>query len=212
MNTLTAWLAASITVGVLVAYELSLLWLQRRSPAMLARSAHANLREEWFAALSKQKGSEILAVQTLRNSLMSATMTASTAALGLIGAATLLAPSLNSSFGTVDNMARHFNARVVMELVLMGVLFASLVCSAMAVRYYNHAGFILSMPIESDERHRWGSTAIAYLRRAGLLYSWGLRHLLMVAPLLVFIVYPLAGPVASVLVVAALFAFDRFQT
>ena len=212
MNTLTAWLAASITVGVLVAYELSLLWLQRRSPAMLARSAHANLREEWFAALSKQKGSEILAVQTLRNSLMSATMTASTAALGLIGAATLLAPSLNSSFGTADNMARHFNARVVMELVLMGVLFASLVCSAMAVRYYNHAGFILSMPIESDERHRWGSTAIAYLRRAGLLYSWGLRHLLMVAPLLVFIVYPLAGPVASVLVVAALFAFDRFQT
>ena len=212
MNTLTAWLAASITVGVLVAYELSLLWLQRRSPAMLARSAHANLREEWFAALSKQKGSEILAVQTLRNSLMSATMTASTAALGLIGAATLLAPSLNSSFGTADNMARHFSARVVMELVLMGVLFASLVCSAMAVRYYNHAGFILSMPIESDERHRWGSTAIAYLRRAGLLYSWGLRHLLMVAPLLVFIVYPLAGPVASVLVVAALFAFDRFQT
>ena len=151
-------------------------------------------------------------MQTLRNSLMSATMTASTAALGLIGAATLLAPSLNSSFGTADNMARHFNARVVMELVLMGVLFASLVCSAMAVRYYNHAGFILSMPIESDERHRWGSTAIAYLRRAGLLYSRGLRHLLMVAPLLVFIVYPLAGPVASVLVVAALFAFDRFQT
>ncbi len=212
MNTLTAWLAAGITVSVLVAYELALLRMQRRNPALLARAAHANLREEWFAALSMQPGSEILAVQTLRNSLMSATMTASTAALGLIGAATLLAPSLNSSFGTVDNMARHFTARLVMELVLMAVLFASLVCSAMAVRYYNHAGFILSMPVESDERTRWGPTAVAYLRRAGLLYSWGLRHLLMVAPLLVFIVYPLAGPVAAVLVVAALFAFDRFQT
>ncbi len=211
MSSLTAWLAAGITVGVLVAYELALLWLQRRSPAMLARSAHANLREEWFAALSKQKGSEILAVQTLRNSLMSATMTASTAALGLIGAATLLAPSLNSSFGTFDNMVNNFTARLAMELVLMGVLFASLVCSAMAVRYYNHAGFILSMPIGSEERIRWGPTAVAYLRRAGLLYSWGLRHLLMVAPLLVCIVYPLAGPVAALLVVAALFAFDRFQ-
>ena len=196
---------------MLVAYEFSLLWLQRRDPTLLARSAHANLREEWFAALSAQKGSEILAVQMLRNSLMAATMTASTAALGLIGAATLLAPSLNSSFGTLDNMARHFTARLVIELVLMVVLFASLVCSAMAVRYYNHAGFILSMPVESEERKRWGPTAVAYLRRAGLLYSWGLRHLLMVAPLLAFIVYPLAGPVAAALVVAALFAFDRFQ-
>ena len=205
------WVAAGLTVGVLVAYELALLWKQRRSPATLARAAHANLREEWFAALSKQPGSEILAVQTLRNSLMSATMTASTAALGLIGSATLLAPSITPSIGTFDNLASHFTARLVMELVLMGVLFASLVCSAMAVRYYNHAGFILSMPVNSDERKQWGPTAVAYLRRAGLLYSWGLRHLLMVAPLLVFIVYPLAGPVAAALVVAALFGFDRFQ-
>ena len=211
MTAVMTWLAAGITIAMLVTYELSLLWVQRRNPLTLARSAHANLREEWFTALSQQKGSEILAVQTLRNSLMSATMTASTAALGLIGSATLLAPSLNSSFGTLDNMTRHFTARLVMELVLMGVLFASLVCSAMAVRYYNHAGFILSMPVESDERSRWGPTAVAYLRRAGLLYGWGLRHLLMVAPLLVFIVYPFAGPVAALLVMAALYGFDRFQ-
>ena len=211
MTDITSWAAAGITVAVLVAYEMTLLWMQGRSPAMLARSAHANLREEWFAALSKQKGSEILAVQTLRNSLMSATMTASTAALGLIGAATLLAPSITSSIGTFNNLVSHFTARLVMELLLMGVLFASLVCSAMAVRYYNHAGFILSMPVESDERRQWGPTAVAYLRRGGLLYSWGLRHLLMVAPLLAFIVYPLAGPVAALLVVAALYGFDRFQ-
>ena len=211
MSSITSWAAAGVTVVVLAAYELLLLRMQRRNPAMLARSAHANLREEWFAALSKQKGSEILAVQTLRNSLMSATMTASTAALGLIGSATLLTPSITSSIGTFDNLASHFTARLAMELVLMGVLFASLVCSAMAVRYYNHAGFILSMPVESDERKQWGPTAVEYLRRAGLLYSWGLRHLLMVAPLLVFIVYPLAGPLAAALVVAALFGFDRFQ-
>ncbi len=215
MTPTVAWMAAGITVAMLVAYELWLLWLQRRSPTSLARSAHANLREEWFAALSKQRGSEILAVQTLRNSLMSATMTASTAALGLIGSATLLAPSISSSFGTLDgnlnNLAYHFTARLAMELVLMAVLFASLVCSAMAVRYYNHVGFILSMPVESEERQRWGPTAVAYLRRAGLLYSWGLRHLLMVAPVLVCIVSPLAGPVAAALVVAALYGFDRFQ-
>ena len=206
----THWQLAFMTVAILLAYELALLWMQRRSPGSLARAAHANLREEWFTALSKQPGSEILAIQTLRNSLMSATMTASTAALGLIGAATLLAPSLNSSLGAEDTVVHNISARLAMELVLLGVLFASLVCSAMAVRYYNHAGFISAMTVASVERKRWAPTAVGYLRRAGLLYSWGLRHLLMVAAVLAFIVYPLAGPIAALAVVAALVAFDRF--
>ena len=53
---------------------------------------------------------------------MSATMTASTAVLGLL---------------------------------LLTLLFASLVCSAMAVRYYNHAGFISGRPVDSKARQRW---------------------------------------------------------
>lgn len=206
----STWLAALVTVVILLVYEGALLLVQHKNPARLARSAHATLREEWFAAISRQPGSEILAVQTLRNSLMSASMTASTAALGLMGAATLAAPSLNASFGT-DAITEHFSARLALELTLMTVLFVSLVCSAMAVRYYNHAGFISSMPVASPERQHWAPTGRVYLRRAGLLYSWGLRHLLMVAPLLASIVYPLAGPVAAVLVVIALMGFDRFS-
>ncbi|MES1978414.1 MAG: DUF599 domain-containing protein [Pseudomonadota bacterium] len=203
MDTLfSGWIAAAVTVAILLAYEISLLLIQRRSPQRLARSAHAGLREEWMAALSRQPSSEILAVQTLRNALMSATMTASTAALALIGAVTLSAPSVG--------VLAHFSTRLALELMLMTMLFASLVCSAMAVRYYNHAGFVLAMPVGSEERGRWAPTAAVYLRRAGLLYSWGLRHLLMVAPILAAIVYPLAGPVAAVLVILALAAFDRF--
>ncbi|MES2280713.1 MAG: DUF599 domain-containing protein [Pseudomonadota bacterium] len=203
MDTLSSsWMAATLTVAILLAYEVTLLLVQRRSPQRLARSAHAGLREEWLAALSQQPGSEILAVQTLRNALMSATMTASTAALALIGAVTLTAPSVG--------VLAHFSVRLALELMLMTMLFASLVCSAMAVRYYNHAGFVVAMPVGSEERRRWAPTAAVYLRRAGLLYSWGLRHLLMVAPVLAAIVYPLAGPVAAVLVVMALAAFDRF--
>ena len=53
-------------------------------------------------ALSRQPGSEILAIQTLRNSVMSATMTASTAVLGLMGTVSLAAPSLDASFGSAD--------------------------------------------------------------------------------------------------------------
>jgi hypothetical protein len=210
VNTSSTWLAALLTVVILLGYEAALVLVQRRGTARLARSAHVGLREEWLAAISEQRGSEILAVQTLRNSLMSATMTASTAVLGLIGTVTLAAPSLHASFGADDAIAAHFTARLALELVLMSTLFASLVCSVMAVRYYNHAGFIASMPVGSDERLRWTATASVYLRRAGVLYSWGLRHLILVAPILASIVYPWAGPVAAAAVIVVLAGFDRF--
>jgi len=60
---------------------------------------------------------------------------------------------------------RRSPARLVLELVLMIILFASLVCLAMAMRYYNHAGFTCAMPVDSEERRRWSATGIVYLRR-----------------------------------------------
>ena len=208
MNELLAWLATLTSFAVLLAYEVVLTVAQRRRPERMARSAHAALREDWFIAVSQQKGSEILAVQTLRNSLMSATMTASTAMLGLIGTVTLAAPSLHASFGEAV-MLPSVTPRLVLELLLLALLFASLVCSAMAVRYYNHVGFISGMPVESVARRRWAEAGTVYVRRAGVLYSWGLRHLILVAPILACLLHPLAGPLAAVLVVVVLVRFDQ---
>jgi len=140
INNMT-WLPAFATIGVLVFYEIFLAFAQRCNPSRFARTAHATLREEWFAAISAQKGSEILAVQTLRNSMMSATMTASTAALGLIGTITLSAPSLHASFGEGSAAALQFTVRLMLELVLMALLFASLVFSTMAVEDVEKALF-----------------------------------------------------------------------
>jgi hypothetical protein len=209
MNGNLIWLATLATVVLLFGYEAIVAVAQRRRPDRIARSAHAALREDWFAAVSQQKGSEILAVQTLRNSLMSATMTASTAALGLMGTVTLAAPSLHVSFSEAAVLP-SFTPRLVLELLLLTLLFASLVCSAMAVRYFNHAGFISGMPVESQARQRWAPAGTAYVRRAGLLYSWGLRHLILVAPILASLLHPFAGPVAAVLVIVVLSGFDRF--
>ena len=211
LPTTTTWLAAIATVATLVTYEAAAVLMQRCKPERLARSAHASLREEWFAAVSSHSGSEILAVQTLRNSLMSATMTASTAVLGLMGTVTLAAPNLRSSL-TDAGVGLAFTPRLALELVLMTLLFASLVCSAMAVRSYNHASFICAMPVGSASRQRWSASGTAHVRRAGLLYSWGLRHLVLVAPIVVFIVHPFAGPVAACVVVMVLRTFDRVSS
>lgn len=209
MTTTTSWIAAVATMGLLAAYESALAWGHRGQPAALARAGHAVLREDWFEAVSAQPGSELLAVQTLRNSLMSATMTASTAALALMGTATLAAPSLHAALEPTSGMA-WLTPRFLLELLLMAQLFASLVLSVMAVRYYNHAGFVSAMPVGSDARRRWHDAGRVYVRRAGILYSWGLRHLVLITPLLAGVLHPLAGPTTAVVVVLVLAGFDRF--
>lgn len=205
---LWTWLAAVATLLIVMLYE-ALQWLpDRNTPDTLSRAAHARLRADWLHALAEQPGSEILAVQTLRNSLMSSTLTASTAAIGLMGTVSLIGgPMLNNELGEPFALT----PRLLLELTLMATLFAALACSTMAVRYYNHTSFIGALPVGSTERAQWQATGVTYLRRAGVLYSWGLRGLLMVAPLVAGIAHPLAGPIAAVALVAVLVGFDKFS-
>jgi len=203
-----AWLAFGISLLLFVAYEGWVLWVGRRHPHRMARYAHARMRASWAAALSERPGFEIVAVQTLRNSLMSATIGASTAALALMGTITLAG-------GTFLEGLAHLRTdggvplRPVLEALLMLALFASYVCSSMAMRYYNHAGFVMSMPAQSAERRPLDPLARDYVERAGLLYSWGLRFFLMIAPLVAGIVNPLLMPVMTAGLVFVLWYFDR---
>jgi hypothetical protein len=204
---MTSWWMVA-TVAVLGAYEVGLLVAQRLRPQSMSRAMHGLLRTEWAEVLGEHAGTEVLAVQTLRNAVMSSTMVASTAAIALIGAANLSAPSFRASLG---NVGLEFSARLMLELVVLALLFVSLVSTVLAVRSYNHASFIVSMPVGSSARRRWMPTASDHLRRAGALYGVGLHHLVLVAPVLVAIVYPAAGPFAAVAVVVVLSRFDRLD-
>jgi len=208
MSDAGAWTAVGLTASALFFYEALLMVLQWRRPERLARARHANLREDWFVAVCRQKGSEVLAVQALRNSMMSATMLASTAALALMGTVTLAAPSLHAGLGTFRGLST-LDARLVLELMLLALLCASLVSALMAVRFYNHAGFIGGMPVDSDTRARWSKAGVRYVRRAGILYGVGLRHLVLVVPVVAAMLLPAAGPVAAIGVVGVLYHFDR---
>lgn len=204
MNAAQNWISFGISTVLFFAYELWVIWVGWRHPDRIARSAHAFLRATWVDALSRQPGFEIVAVQALRNSLMSATIAASTAALALMGSVSLASSTIESA--TFDGTPP---LRVVLEILLMATLFASYVCSAMSVRYFSHAGFVMSMPVGAPERPSHTPMAKEYVKRAGLLYSWALRFFLIIAPLVVGIVHPLGMPFMTVLLVAALWFFDR---
>lgn len=203
------WWPTLATIVVLVLYQVLLAVAERLNPLGVARSSHAHLRSIWFDAIARREGSEILAVQTLRNSLMSATMTASTAALALMGSITLAAPSFNTMAPDGITGSDLLTPRHVLELVLLLFLFVSLVSSVMSVRYYTHASFIAGMPADAQEKRMWIPTGENYVRKAGLFYSTGLRYFVLIAPVVVAIVQPVAGPVAAILVTSVLYSLDH---
>ena len=204
MNTSHHWIAFAVSSAIFLIYEIWVLWVGWRHPHRVARSAHGFMRASWVDALSRQSGFEIVAVQALRNSLMSATIAASTAALALMGTVSLASATLESAkFDGTPPL------RIVLEILLMATLFASYVCSAMSMRLFSHAGFVMSMPVASQERAALNPMAKEYVKRAGLLYSWALRFFLIISPLVVGIVRPLGMPFMTVALVVALWFFDR---
>jgi uncharacterized membrane protein len=207
MNEPVTWSLLAVSVLMYAVYEAYVLTRGRRTPDRMARYAHARMRVAWVASLHDKPGFEIVAVQGLRNSLMSATIVASTSALALMGSVTLAGPTFESSIANFRT--EGWETRPVLEGLLMFVLFASYVCSSNAMRYFNHATFVMGMPVGSRERNTWMPLATDYVERAGILYSWGLRTFLMVAPLVAGIVKPLLMPVMTGLLVTVLWYFDR---
>lgn len=208
MNPSIVWGALLLSLLMLAAYEFRTHYVGQRNPEQIARYANAQIRVHWVAAMSAQPGFEVAAVQALRNSLMSATISASTAALGTVAAVTLAGATLVTNLPQIDNGSTNALHTVLQGLLVLS-LFSSYVCSAMAMRYFSHAGFVMSMPVAAPDRLALNPVAAEYVRRAGLLYSWGLRLFLMVAPLVAGVVHPMAMPPATVILLVALHYFDQ---
>lgn len=205
MTEILPWLTVCASALGILVYELRLARSARRDPTANARSAHRLLRAEWVEALSKQPGTELLAIQALRNSLMSATITASTAVLVLMGSVSLIVATERADGPDVT----HVTLRLVLELALVATLFATYVCAAMAMRYYHHAGFVLSQPVATPARIAREPLASTYLQQAGVLYSWSLRCFLFAAPIAIGLLNPLAMPLGACGLVVVLRLFDR---
>lgn len=206
LSPLIAWTLVLVSLLLLAGYEVRAHRIGQRSPEKMARYAHARIRVEWVQALSVQPGFEIVAVQALRNSLMSATISASTSALAVMGAVSLAGTTLATNLG---HWSAGSSLHTVLQALLVLMLFASYVCSAMAMRYFGHVSFVMSIPVASPSRQPLNVVAAVHVRRAGLLYSWGLRLFLMVASVVAGIVHPAAMLPVTLLLLVALYYFDQ---
>lgn len=190
--------------GALVAtHAMAAAYFVRRalSPAAATR-AHERLRQDWMQAIAQHPGSEVLAVQTIRNSLMSCTMTATTATLAFMGGVTLL----HSGWPDVPPASLHGGLPFWNALAVLVLLALTFLTSLLAARYWHHAGFVAGMPIASTERAHWQAHGQHCLVQAGRYYALSLRLLMWTAPLLLAGLHPLAGLPAGLVLLAALWS------
>ena len=174
-----------VTLGLALAY-FAKQWLR---PARATRM-HDQLRQDWLQAISDSKGTEVLGVQTIRNSLMSCTMTATTATLALMGGVSLLHSSWAEA--ATNGRAEVLQLHTLAVLVLLGLSFIS------------SAGFVAGMPTDSPLRAQWLPLGQTSLRRAGHFYALAVRLLMWCVPMVLVGLQPWLGLVSAVLLLVVL--------
>jgi uncharacterized membrane protein len=204
-------LAFAISLALISGYQLYLRYRLRHDPAYTIQAINAQAREIWVESIMTHDR-DILAVQTLRNSTMAATFLASTAILLIIGVLNLMQKddSIGALFGPVrpDQVAMSSHIWGFKLLPLLVVFFSAFFCFTLAIRLYNHVGYLINAA--SDKSFGPTPTYVAQLlNRSGRYYSLGMRAYYLSVPLVFWLFGPLYLVAASIGLVIVLYHVDR---
>lgn len=190
------WTVVSLCLAAIGWYEWRTEQQRSRAPQRIARHTHGLIRANWVRHTMARSGNEVMAVQTLRNSMMAASITASTAILTLMGTLSYVAPRLTETILKISMPSTTEIIHMILLMLLAIVLFAAFVCSSMAVRFYNHLGYMMATPENDDaQRTQLAELGATYAIKAGDQYSLSLRCFFYIAPLICGLAYlPLMIP------------------
>ena len=199
---------AGVTFCLLFVYHLHLILKVRRQPLDTAIGITSHVRSQWIHSIQTDHA-EILAVQTLRNMLMAANFLASTAiliSLGLLSVA--FKPGLmNGMSHTLNLVGVHSETLWMIKLLLLTLLFFfSFFNFTLTIRYYNHAGFMISL-LNLDDPTITPSIVAKVLDRGANHYTMGMRGYYLAVPIGLWLFGPtwmLAGAVALVIILSRL--------
>jgi uncharacterized membrane protein len=160
--------------------SLALLILAGRFAWVLARSDESkqsiDLRRAWVKRIFAAPGAEILAVQTVRNSIMAASLMATTAVLALMGVLSIGHSQMNAPEAPIGWIQGGTNVKLFLPLALLA---ACVVLFSKAVRLYHRTGYSLGLsrsPLSASELSDIAETAATNeLTRAAQLYRSGWR-------------------------------------
>jgi uncharacterized membrane protein len=204
-------LGFGLSVTAVCLYQIYLRWRTRRAPASSAQDAMLTARAAWVEGVMRERR-DILAVQTLRNSMMSSSFMASTAVLLIIGVLTLSAQGdkLSGTWHSLNFFGQFAAEMWLFKLLVMlfDLLFAFFSFS-MAVRLFHHIGYLINVPLSPPNEAAQMVHVVAQLNRAGIYYRIGMRAYYFTVPLLFWLFGPVLLLGATALLVYFLYHLDR---
>ncbi|EFJ24549.1 hypothetical protein SELMODRAFT_228264 [Selaginella moellendorffii] len=200
---------------LLLAYHVFYFYKVRRHPLKTVVGVNHLGRTAWVHSIMKDNDKKnILAVQTLRNSIMASTLMASTAILLSSGLAAFLSSSysvkrpLHGFSSTVTVLGAHDDITIATKFVaLLACFLFSFICYMQSVRFTNHVGFLINTPVTSDSKITPDYVA-AVLARGSNFYTVGTRGYYFAFPLLLWLFGPIPVVVACLLLVPFLYRLD----
>ncbi len=201
----------ALSALALLAYQRYLSWRTRRDPASSALDGLNAARTAWVEVIMKERR-DILAVQTLRNSTMTASFMASTAILLIIGVLTLSAQSDKlSSTWSLLNASGPISAEMwlLKLLVMLFDLLFAFFAFGLSMRLYHHIGYLRNVPPQMGIACTQPQRVAAELNRAAIYFRLGMRSYFLTVPLLFWLFGPLWMMSATGLLIFFLFHLDR---
>ncbi len=197
---------------MLVTYQ-GYLWRKaRQDPTYTVQAVNTFARTVWVETIMHDSDKGVLAIQTLRNSTMAATFLASTAVLLIIGVLTLSGQGdkLDNTWRALNSLgATHAELRMGKLLILLVDLFIAFFSFAMAVRIYNHVGYMINVPLSLQHRALSPAHVATHLNSGGKFYSIGMRAYYYAVPLVFWLFGPHFMLTATVVLIAFLYHLDR---
>ncbi len=200
----------AIAFGVLIAYHIRHFLRIKRHPLSTDIGRNNEVRASWVRMIMKERR-DILAVQTLRNWTMAATFLASTAILFSLGTLnlTLSTEKMTEVSGFLNLFGSHYGTLWAIKLLILAIaFFFAFFNFTLAVRYYNHVGFMINVPADTDSK-AVNQTVIKILNRGAAHYHLGMRAYYISIPLTLWLLGPTWLLLGSLILTTVLFRLDQ---
>jgi uncharacterized membrane protein len=211
MNFTSDLVGFTASLALLIAYQGYLRYRLRKDPGYTVQRVNYLVRTAWVGEIMRRREG-VLAVQTLRNSMMAAVFLASTAVLLIVGVLTLSeqGDKLRTTWQALDVFGATGSRLWLtkMMLLLVDLLFAFF-SFAMAIRLFHHVGYMINTPQNEGLLAAKPAHVSAHLNRAGHFYSIGMRAYYYTVPLLLWLFGPLFMLAGTVALIISLYYLDR---
>ncbi|KAG2581615.1 uncharacterized protein LOC120711424 [Panicum virgatum] len=210
-------------LALMLGYHLWLLLRIRRRPETTVIGINAINRRIWVRHIMEEPSGKhaVLAVQTMRNSIMASTVLASVAiTLSSLVAALMASGAARGLFsaGSSGSSSSLAVGAAAGEAALTAKFFAVLVCflaafllNVQSIRYYSHTGLLVNVPLAA---HRRPASAVGYvtgaLNRGFYFWSLGVRAYYFSCPIFLWLFGPIPMCAACVAMVASLYFLDVY--